>query len=167
MKKSLRSQVLNVLEKRRKASSVQVCEDMGLDLKRDKQRVNMCLRNLHMTGKCRRTDKGAYEYTTPPPPKPPEKQGKIWRAMRCSICFSTADIQLLSGCNRSYIKKYMTFLMREGFLVQVEKNGCTRIYQLTTKAIPEVPIYSRKKTPFVSMGNCRCALIPIKEPEKN
>lgn len=73
------------------------------------------------------------------------RQRMMWQAIRNSRRFIVNEIVLLSGANRSYVKRYLSFLKKEGYVVDAGKVGCQNYYRITDKATPDVPVYSRRR----------------------
>lgn len=112
------------------------------------EKIKLALRHLKNQGKITYLSGSLDISLVDQPVRVPEKQGKIWRAMRWPIFFNVKEIEISSGAKRSYINKYLLFLIKEGYVRKARKPGRAQSYIMTEKATPKVPVYSRKQEEF-------------------
>lgn len=139
--------VREVLKNLGTASLRQIREILGLTDKKGADRVYKAISDLKKSGEAANILHGLYRYQEPKN-KYPTKQGKMWRAIRNSRRFNADDIVRLSGASRDYVLDYSKFLEGAGYIKNTgTKKDMQRVFQITPKATPGVPIYTQKKLP--------------------
>lgn len=88
---------------------------------KDKHKIRKVLQTLKRSGEVASIRTGHYRYQGKK--RPLSKQARIWRAVRITEYFTRSIIVKLSGASDVYVKRYLTFLKREGFIEHISGRG--------------------------------------------
>jgi len=110
---------------------------------KDKHKITRVLSVLKKQGEIISIRMGHYRYQEKK--QPLSQQAKIWRAVKIKEYFTRRDIVKLSGASDSYVRRYLNFLKREGFIEHISgwgyKNALYRLIDPTTAPL-EKPLFS-------------------------
>lgn len=143
MKKHLQEEIKEVLKNLGTATYRQLKDILAPCDHAKAKKITQTLKDLRKGGYVVLNNIGHYEYQESRY-MPSPKLSIIWRAIRNSQRFTLDDIILLSGASRGYIKKFLLYLVKEEYLVQAGRKNKKYLYQITAKATPQVPPYTRK-----------------------
>ncbi len=88
---------------------------------KDKHKITRVLSVLKKQGEIISIRTGHYRYQEKN--QPLSQQAKIWRAIKIKEYFTRRDIVKLSGASDSYVRRYLNFLKKEGFIKHVSGWG--------------------------------------------
>ena len=112
----------------------------------DKHRITGVLSALKKQGEIISNRTGNYRYQEKK--QPLSLQAKIWRAIKIKEYFTRRDIVKLSGASDSYVRRYLNFLKKEGFIKYISgwgyKDALYRLIDPATAPL-EKPLFNSNR----------------------
>ena len=123
-----------------------------LRVKNKNEKVRNSIRALRRTGEVKSIRRGLYQFCQIQ--KPLSLMEKMWRAMRIKEFFTCYDICKLTGASTNYVKQYVRYLKRKGFVSSAEDAGIQEgIYRLND---PEGAPLKHPAIPWKKRRNASC-----------
>ena len=88
-----------------------VAQDLGLTA----QQTDNAINRLYRRGLLRRVDAGVYEFVKNDTDGD-DVDEKMWRAMRVSTTFTTADIERLAGARPAVVHRFVRQMLQDGYI---------------------------------------------------
>ncbi len=123
-------------------SNAELFEALGLEIEADKARLRNRMQEMVATGEVSRVREGIYVYNFEQCQVSAKYHKAMWRFVRSQKPgWSVRDMSLFTRASYSHACKYCSWLKDEGYIEQIGKNGLTKIYAGTGKAMatPETP----------------------------
>ena len=143
-----------------------IAQAMGAAPGQETNQVRSRVTNLHRRGELERVEDGVFRYL---PSKQPrgnaESCQRVWRAVRASKPgFGVTDIVLATRYSERVVRKYLRWLLREGYLAKHGRKGNQILYRATLKArdtvsTPYPP--NPNQDPFKRERDAACALVRL------
>ena len=145
-------------------SNARLYEVFGLATEPEKARLRSRLGDLIRRCELIRVQDGIYSYN---PGAAPQQDGevfqRIWRVVRSRAPgFTYRDVGLISGASDRTVRRYLKFLIDEGFIVRHGKSGNTRHFRTTQKGKiqRETPFMPRPlPDPFKAERDAACRIV--------
>lgn len=97
---------------------------------KDKHRIIKLIQALKRNGEIVSIRRGFYCYQGKK--RPLTKKARMWRAIRIKEYFTRRDVVKLSGAPDAYVRWYLSFLKRDGFIEHISGRGYRNgLYRLT------------------------------------